>query len=251
MEFPETLSPERRELIETAAAQLQTQYGEGFLGMVLSGSAGRGLETERSDLDVLVVVSPELVDKPLTRNTELELLPVTLQHLEKLSTFGDDQWGYRWSYAWAPTLLDKTGGRIQQAVERQTRLSPEESLSLLQHRLDAWINLAYRSLKSARDGNSLAARMDAVEAMSPFLDVVFALDGQVRPYSKYLTWSLHHHPLASWPTAVLLETIEQYLAGNPEAIRQSLRRVQRSELPLVQETFDDWSAEQYDALRHD
>ncbi|MFB6725047.1 nucleotidyltransferase domain-containing protein [Kribbella sp. NPDC056345] len=249
MEFPETLSAERRELIENAATQLQSEYGEGFLGMVLSGSAGRGLETERSDLDVLVVVSPELVDRPLTRNTELELLPVTLQHLEKLAVFGDDQWGYRWSYAWAPTLLDKTGGRIAQAVERQTRLSPEETLELLQQRLDAWINLTYRSLKSSRDGNLLAARMDAAEAISPFLDVVFALDGQVRPYSKYLTWSLQHHPLPSWPTDDLLETVEQYLAGNPEAIRQSLRRVQSYELPMVRETFAEWSAEQYDALR--
>ncbi|MET7281843.1 nucleotidyltransferase domain-containing protein [Kribbella sp. NPDC005582] len=249
MEFPETLSAERRALIEDAAAKLQTEYGGGFLGMVLSGSAGRGLETERSDLDVIVVVSPELADKPLPRNTELELLPVTLQHLETLATFGDDQWGYRWSYAWAPTLLDHTGGRIEQAVARQTQLSEDESLAVLSQRLDAWINQTYRSLKSARDGNLLAARMDAVEAIAPFLDVVFALDGQVRPYSKYLTWSLQHHPLASWPTDELLETIEQYLAGNPEAIRQSLRRVQSTELPLVQEIFDSWAAEQYDALR--
>jgi len=249
MEFPETLSAERRALIEDAAAKLQTEYGEDFLGMVLSGSAGRGLETERSDLDVIVVVSPELADKPLPRNTELELLPVSLEHLETLATFGDAQWFWRWSYAWAPTLLDRTGGRIEQAVERQTWLSAEETQVVLRHRLDAWINLAYRSLKSARDGNMLAARMDAAEAITPFLDVVFALDGQVRPYSKYLTWSLQHHPLPSWPTDDLLEMIEQYLAGNPVAIRQSLRRVQSTELPLVQEIFDGWAAEQYDALR--
>ncbi|GAB3940285.1 hypothetical protein GCM10029976_057710 [Kribbella albertanoniae] len=249
MEFPETLSAERRVLIENAATQLQSQYGDGLLGLVLSGSAGRGVETERSDLDVLVVVTPELVDKPLTRNTELELLPVTLQHLETLATYGDAQWGYRWTYAWVPTLLDKTGGRIEQAMKRQARLSPEESQELLLQRLDAWINQAYRSLKSSRDGNVLAARMDAVEAIAPFLDVVFALNGLVRPYNKYLTWALQHHPLPSWPTEELLHTIEQYLAGDPEAIRQSLRRVQSYELPLIAETFAEWSAEQYDALR--
>ncbi len=249
MEFPETLSTERRALIEDAAAKLQTEYGEGFLGMVLSGSAGRGLETERSDLDVFVVVSPELAGKPLPRNTELELLPVSLQHLETLATYWDAQWAYRWSYAWAPTLLDNTGGRIEEAVARQTRLSAEETLAVLEARLDAWINQTYRSLKSFRDGNLLAARMDAAEAIAPFLDVVFALDGQVRPYSKYLTWSLHNHPLPSWPTEELLDTIEQYLAGNPEAIRQSLRRVQSYQLPLIHETFTEWSAEQYDALR--
>ncbi|MFI5732734.1 nucleotidyltransferase domain-containing protein [Kribbella sp. NPDC051587] len=249
MKFPETLSAERRTLIEDAAAKLQREYGAGFLGMVLSGSAGRGLETERSDLDVIVVVTPELVQRPLRRDTELELLPVTLEHLETLATFGDDQWGYRWSYAWAPTLLDTTGGRIEAAIERQGRLRPEEAVALLEQRLDAWINLAYRSLKSARDGNLLAARMDAAEAITPFRDVVFALDGQVRPYSKYLSWALHHHPLQSWPTAVLLETIEHYLTGNPEVIRQSLKKVQESELPIVQETFDGWAAEQYDALR--
>jgi len=249
VKFPETLSADRRRLIETAAARLQSEYGEGFLGMVLSGSAGRGLETERSDLDVIVVVSPELAEKPLPRNTELELLPVSLEHLETLATFGDAQWGYRWSYAWAPTLLDHTGGRVEQAIARQTSLSAEESQQVLEHRLDAWINQAYRSLKSFRDGNLLAARMDAAEAISPFLDVVFALDGQVRPYSKYLTWSLQHHPLPSWPADELLDTIEQYLAGDPDAIRQSLRRVQSYDLPFIRETFDGWSAKQYDALR--
>ncbi|TDD47591.1 nucleotidyltransferase domain-containing protein [Kribbella antibiotica] len=250
MKFPETLSAERRGLIERAAAALECSYGAGFLGMVLSGSAGRGVETERSDLDVIVVVTPELVGTPLTRNTELELLPVTLKHLETLAVFGDDQWGYRWSYAWAPTLLDKTGGRIAQAIERQTSLSAEEAHALLEMRLDAWLNMSYRSLKSARDGNLLEARMDAAEAMGPFLDVVFALDGQVRPYNKYLQWTLEHHPLKSWPSGELLNTIEQYLAGNAEAIRESLKHVQRSELPLVHEAFDEWSAEQYDALRH-
>ncbi|WP_405063423.1 nucleotidyltransferase domain-containing protein [Kribbella sp. NBC_01505] len=249
MKFPETLSAGRCALIEDAAKTLQREYGVGFLGMVLSGSAGRGVETERSDLDVIVVVTPELVERPLRRDTELELLPVTLKHLETLAVFGDDQWGYRWSYAWAPTLLDHTDGRIERAIERQTRLSAEEVQALLELRLDAWINLTYRTLKSTRDGNLLAARLDAAEAISPFLDVVFALDGQVRPYSKYLTWTLEHHPLPSWPTEDLLQTIEQYLAGNAEAIRQSLRQVQAYGLPLVQETFDDWAAEQYDALR--
>lgn len=87
-------------------------------------------------------------------------------------------------------------------------------------RLDSFINFAYRALKSHRDGRGLEARLDAVESIAPFLDVVFALHGRVRPYNKYLEWELREHPLPSTTLSAeaVLPIIIRLLTGSPDAL---------------------------------
>lgn len=189
--LPASLSVQRRALLTTVAERLSVDFGPNLLGLVLSGSAGRSLDTDRSDLDLLVILTPEIVNGPSVpwlQTSELEQIPLTLGHLETIASFDDSQFAYRWSYAWAPVLADFTGGRIAKAIDRQTRLSADEAVQLmLQHdRLGAWLNLTYRALKSARNGQLIEARLDAVEALPMFLDIVFGFEGLVRPYNKYL-----------------------------------------------------------------
>ena len=62
--------------------------------------------------------------------------------------------------------------------------------------LDGYVNMAYRALKSDRDGRALERRLDAAESVHWWLDVVFTLEGRVRPYNKYLAWELREHPLS-------------------------------------------------------
>ena len=115
--------------------------------------------------------------------------------------FGTEGWWFRWSYAWAPVLLDRTGGELAEAVRRQATLTPEEADAVLidHDRLDGWVNFAYRALKNDRDGRPLEARLDAAESVPWLLDVVFALAGRVRPYNKYLPWELRTHPSTGGP----------------------------------------------------
>ena len=86
------------------------------------------------------------------------------------SPFGTEQWWYRWSYAWTPVLLDRTGGELAEAVRRQAALTPEEADAVLidHDRLDGWINFAYRALKSDRDGRGAGgqARRGGVGAVA-------------------------------------------------------------------------------------
>lgn len=261
LSFPALLSAERRAILSDAAQRMDSQYGDDFLGLVLSGSAGRGLDTDRSDLDLLVILTPEAATgqrAPSVRTTALDLIPLALEHLETVAGFDDPQYGYRWSYAWAPTLLDRTGGRIAQAVERQTRLDRDESLAiLLQHsRLDGWINLAYRALKSARDGNAFEAGLDGSESIPLFLDVVFALEGQVRPYNKYLPWVLRNHPLTGWPAETLLSLLPRFGAGDPAALRSAFGHLREccsqfgdgSDKVTLQAVFDGWPPAKYPVL---
>ena len=146
---------------------------------------------------MLVILTPDVASGPRApslHTAELELIPLTLEQSRR-SWFGSAQYGYRWTYAGA-NLLDRTG-QAARAVERQSSLSRAESMVILidHARLDGWINLVYRALKSARDGNHLEAALDGSESVHMFLDVIFALEGQVRPYNKYFRWALRNHPL--------------------------------------------------------
>ena len=59
LDLPTWLTPAQRETIEALAERNDAAHGDDLLGIVLSGSAGRGLATERSDLDVVVVLTDE------------------------------------------------------------------------------------------------------------------------------------------------------------------------------------------------
>lgn len=229
LEVPDQLIAEQRELIVELAERNDTDHGEGLLGLVLSGSAARGMATERSDLDVYVILTGDAArERHTTKTTAVDEIPVALSELEDIPPFGSEGWWFRWSFAWAPTLLDRTGGRIPEVARRQATLTAEEADAVLvdHDRLDGWINYAYRALKSDRDGRPLERRLDAAESMPWLLDVIFALAGRVRPYHKYLPWELRKHPLHDWPADVLLPLLDRTLDGDPAAIRETFTRVE-------------------------
>lgn len=189
----------------------------------------------------------------------LEVIPLTLEHIESVASFGTAEWGYRWSYAWAPILLDRTGGRIQAALDKQTRLTVQEANSILvgHSQLGSWINLLYRALKSARDGNDLEARLDGAESVPMLLDVVFALHGLVRPYNKYLRWALQNHPVDGWHADELLTLVQRTMEGDADAMRQTYARVhddcmsfdRRHGQELLGHVLEGWASESYGVLR--
>jgi predicted nucleotidyltransferase len=66
LSLPEWLTPAQRATLVDLAARNDAAHGDDLLGLVLSGSAGRGLDTERSDLDVVVVLTDQAAS---TRST--------------------------------------------------------------------------------------------------------------------------------------------------------------------------------------
>ncbi|MBD3926060.1 nucleotidyltransferase domain-containing protein [Nocardioides cavernae] len=228
LDLPEHLAATDRALIAALAERNLADHGDGLLGLVLSGSAGRGLATDRSDLDVLVVLSDEAAaERTTAHSSEVDEIPWSRSELDTVGTFGTEDWWCRWSCAWAPVLLDRTDGALADAVRRQATLSPEEADGVLidHDRLDGWLNFAYRALKGDRDGRSLETRLDAAESVPWLLDVVFAMAGRVRPYNKYLPWELRTHPLEGWPADDLLGLVERTLEGDVGAIRETFARV--------------------------
>jgi len=229
LDLPDELPRPQATVLSEMAERNLADHGTGFLGLVLTGSAARGLATERSDLDVFVILCDEAAEHRRTEHSPtVDEIPVSWTELTTIPPFGTEDWWGRWAFAWAPVLLDRTAdGSITTHVERQATLSPEEADHLLieDDRLDGWVNFAYRSLKSDRDGRRREARLDAAESVPWLLDVVFGTAGRVRPYNKYLPWELRTHSLPDWPADELLALLDRTLDGDPSAVRETFRRV--------------------------
>ena len=201
-----------------------------IVGLVLSGSAARGMATERSDVDVYVVRDDD-EDREKRVTTAIDEIPISLADLEQVDRYGTGDWYFRWSFAYAQVLRDETGGWVAEAVRRQATVDDDEQRWVLvdQDRLDGYVNFVYRALKSHRDGRLLEARLDAAESLPWLLDVVFTLAGRLRPYHKYLPWELREHPLAcsEWSAATSLPELELMLAGDAAALRRTFAVVDR------------------------
>jgi hypothetical protein len=228
LDLPAWLTPAQQQTIAALAERNTAAHGDDLLGVVLSGSAGRDMATAHSDLDLVVVLTDEAAGSRSTvHSPEVDEAVDAWSELVTVPAFGTEGWWFRWSYAWAPVLLDRTGGELTQAVRRQATLTDEEADAVLidHDRLDGWINFAYRALKGDRDGRPLETRLDAAESVPWLLDVVFAVAGRVRPYNKYLPWELRHHPVDGWPDDDLLALVERTLDGDVAAVRETFPRV--------------------------
>lgn len=220
------LSPSAREALD----ELVARDDPTILGLVLSGSAARGMATERSDVDVYVV-RDDGAERKISHSPAIDEIPCSIADLEHVDRHGTGGWYFRWSFAYAQVLRDLTGGRIAEAVRRQATVDDAEQRWVLvdQDRLDGYVNFAYRALKNHRDGRLLEARLDAAESVSWLLHVVFTLAGRLRPYNKYLPWELREHPLpvAEWSAEAFLPEIERIVAGDPGALRRTFAVVDR------------------------
>ena len=254
LDLPDHLSSEHRWLLHEVAARNVAEHRDDLVAMVLSGSAGRGLATERSDVDIYVVLTDAGMGHRVTAHSEaVDEVPVSLSELDEVPAFGSAGWWFRWSFAWAPVLMDRSAGRVPVAIRRQATVDATEAESILvEHdRLDGWLNYAYRALKNDRDGRTLERRLDAAESVPWLLDVIFSLAGRVRPYQKYLPWELRTHPLPDWDGRELLGLLAATLDGDPVAIRTTFAKVQslcfafdsRRPEPVLQPVIDGWGDE--------
>ncbi|MFI7427370.1 nucleotidyltransferase domain-containing protein [Micromonospora sp. NPDC049836] len=192
------------------------------VGLVLTGSQARGMATRHSDFDVHVVVHERGGQWGRTRRTaELDEIVCTVDELADTS----DIW-QRYAYRGARVLLDRLDGGVARLVDRQATPTEAEATAWAREGLDGYLNLAYRSAKSRRDGNDIAAALDERESVSWLLTTVFALHGRLRPYNKYLGWELETHPLgepwsaSSLPARVLRDPIGLF----PEVERLARQR---------------------------
>lgn len=216
-----------------ALSEIISRPDPSIIGIILTGSAARGMATQHSDVDVMVIRDEPATAEPREDRKILEVdeLPRTLQKIENVPAPASNNAWERWSYAWSIILRDDAGGRVTEAVRRQATFTDEEVRKLLveESRLDWFINDSFRALKSHRDGRPRAARMDSAGAVPPMIELIFALAGRVAPYNKYLEWELTNHPLPSeeWRDGRLLSYVEGMLDGDVASVRAAFQAVER------------------------
>ncbi len=156
--------------------------------------------TQHSDTDVIVIVDPR--GKEHWRGSRSSQLDIAIYTRDELSTpalprVNIDDWWNRYAFTHSIVLRDKLDGEVQRMVTAQGTLAAAEAITISHDFLDDYINFAVRSLKSRRDGRLWESRLDAVESIAPALVTIYALEGRVRPYNKYLRWDQMTYPLRS------------------------------------------------------
>ncbi len=171
------------------------------VGLVLTGSRAAGAFVRPdSDWDVRLVVGddapPDVVAAlAVGRGARVEVAVHPLRVFTALAEpRGESAWD-RYSFTHARVVVDKLDGRIRQLVADKGVLPAAAAAAIAPAALDAYVNAWYRSLKNARAGLVLEARLDAVEGLPPLLTAVFAIHGRVRPFNRCLGWELRGFPL--------------------------------------------------------
>ena len=190
--------------------------------MVVFGSRAAGpFATDRSDVDAFVIVdgSPDLARTWSTpHGSTVEIWAMTLDAFRAHALPGD---GAAWNcpaFIRARVDLDQLDGEIERIVARKRRLAPDEARSTAADALDAAINAIYRALRNLEGGRHLAGRLDGLEAIGPLLTTVFALEGRVRAFNKWLAYELEREPLRT-PVFEGLVAVVEGLAESPSAER--------------------------------
>lgn len=219
------------------------------VALFVYGSRGKGRPTAHSDHDFGLIVAEPAVDAWRARLAALD--PAVFDgRVFSMAAFeawaawdGPERW-VRYALEGAPVLFDRSG-QIRGLIEAKARVPPAEREAFIDQSLDHFINQVYRCAKCRRDGDRFAARLEAIQAIAPLLDALFALDGgRMRPYAKYLTWELGARPPGAlpFPAADFLARLERLLAGDDLAALQELLGALKPNCPALghDAVFDAW-----------
>jgi hypothetical protein len=189
------------------------------------GSRGFGAHVDAgSDYDVLVIVDGDPERWRTAHGSSVETWPMSLEQFRGHGLPGDAHAWNRPAFLGTEVLLDCLDGEILRLVERKRLLEPEEAGSLAADSLDGYMNSMYRSLRNLEAGRNLEGRLDALESLGPLLTAVFAFEGRVRPFNKWLRHDLRVQPLAFGDLADLVEGIAADPTLNIQ--RAAFRRVE-------------------------
>ena len=207
---------------------------QGVLALFVFGSRSRdGFADESSDYDVGVVVREEALEAfderwPYEHGAPVEIASTTLAGLREHAEPGTTSEWARYQYAHVELLVDKSG-EVSAVLAEKARLPEEHRRTIAAHALDAYVNSTYRSLRNHDRGLHLAARLDAAESVPHLLTAIFAFEGRVRPFNKYLEWELREHPLRepAWGAELFLPRLERISAGDAGEQRAMFRDLER------------------------
>jgi hypothetical protein len=198
------------------------------VGVVLDGSRGADVPefvTPKSDYDVYIVLREASDRYPFVYGSRIEMIS---QPLDEFRTHGLPGSGKEWNrptFLHARVEIDKLDGEIRRLVDEKAHLRPDEARKVVAEALDSYINMLLRSLKNGEAGREVAARLDALESIPYLLTALFAFDGRVRPFNKWLEYLVQRQPLSFPDVAARVDALVR--RPTPEAQRRLFREVER------------------------
>lgn len=219
------------------------------IGFVLCGGRGKGMVTANSDYDIIIVAKDESKDeavKKYERVNSTENIEAHVHALEEFRIYGNwgtsESWqGY--NFAHLKARIDRTG-EIQKLIDAKGRIPENEIKGFVNFWLGGFLNQHYRAFKNSRDGNSLAAHLDAVESIPMLLNVLFGREGRLRPYNKFLEWELNKHSLKNlpWPPDEFMVSIKKIASGGDiEIMKDFYRKIRDTSLHMgYKDAIADW-----------
>lgn len=211
------------------------------IGLVLTGGRGKGVWTEHSDWDGLLLVADAAVDR--WRGRDHGDLDLTVIGATAFETYAEPFTPFAWrGYDFARLSADIDRGGFQEALDRKGRLAPAAGAVIAEEAVGGALNQLYRAAKNVRDRALVAARLDLAESVPHLLQALFALERRHRPYNKLLAWDLEQQALDAIDTDRLLGDIDAVV------MRADLAAAWRLEAALerscaaagVTTTLDDW-----------
>lgn len=181
----------------------QSRKDPEILGLIPTGSRGKGWAAETADYDLIMIVQDESVEAYRERYSEerwraLDLRVMSLSQFEAYASWGSEYAWDRYTFANLEALADKTGD-IQRLIDEKGTIPEDVRQQFVASVLDDYINSFYRSVKCIRGGNLLGARMEAADAIQSMLTVIFAREGRQPPFNGYLEREIRRYPLKEFP----------------------------------------------------
>lgn len=170
-------------------------------GIILVGGRGKGISTENSDYDVILVTTDdgfENVKKEYPKTEYIDSLPHAISEFREHALTGTRTQYDKYTFTHNTVIIDKTN-EIQKLVDEKGVLESDKIQKIAHDALGGYLNSLHRSLKNLRDGNTLAGHLDATETIPRILTFIFAIEGRVRPFNKFLIWELENYPLLKLP----------------------------------------------------
>lgn len=193
---------DQQKATEAYEAYLQkAKSDDRIIGIILAGGRGKGIFSENSDYDVILVTTDEGFESAKNDYPKTEFidsLPHAISEFREHAKTGTRTQYDKYTFTHNTAIYDKTG-EIQKLVDEKGVLEPDMVQKISHDALGGYLNSLHRSLKNLRDGNVLAGHLDATETIPRILTFVFAIEKRVRPFNKFLVWELENYPLAKLP----------------------------------------------------
>ena len=214
----------------------KAQNDEHVLGIILGGGRGKGISTENSDYDVILITTDDgfdAVKKAYIKTEYIDAIPKSISEFREHAKSGTRTQYNKYTFTHNKAVIDKTG-EIQKLVEEKGVLESESTEKIIRDALGGYHNSLYRSLKNIRDKNLLAGHLDATETIPRILTFIFALEGRVRPFNKFLVWELENYPLEKLPISSV-----DFIAKIDTIIKTANIETQKDLLKIIQNLAKD------------